>query len=140
LDKAKELDRYYEEHGELVGPLHGIPVSLKDQFHVKGLDTSMGYIGWIGTFEGQKATGKERVVESELVKELNVLGAIPTAKVRREQPSSSDLRKMRPTSLDYIGTELMGMSMKLQAGRLCTHTLTRLVKPTITSWDITSIL
>ena len=36
----------------------------------------MGYIGWIGTFEGRKGTGKERVFESELVRELRVLGAV----------------------------------------------------------------
>jgi amidase len=36
----------------------------------------MGYVGWIGTFEGKKGTGKERVFESEMVKELQNLGAI----------------------------------------------------------------
>lgn len=35
----------------------------------------MGYIGWIGTFQGKKGTGKERVFESEMVKELRSLGA-----------------------------------------------------------------
>ena len=47
-----------------IGPLHGLPVSLKDQWHIKELDTSMAYRGWIGTFEGQKGTGKEKKVES----------------------------------------------------------------------------
>ena len=28
-----------------MGPLHGLPVSLKDQFHVKDVETTMGYIG-----------------------------------------------------------------------------------------------
>ena len=41
----------------------------------------MAYIGWIGTFEGQKGTGKEKRFESELVRELYSLGAIPIAKV-----------------------------------------------------------
>jgi hypothetical protein len=27
-------------------------ISLEDQFHVKGVDTTMGYIGWINTYEG----------------------------------------------------------------------------------------
>lgn len=53
---------------------------MKDQFHVKGMETSMAYIGWIGTFEGRKGTGKEKVFESELVRELHSLGAIPIAK------------------------------------------------------------
>lgn len=36
----------------------------------------MGYIGWIGTFQGKKGTGKEKVFESEMVKELRDLGAV----------------------------------------------------------------
>lgn len=36
----------------------------------------MGYVGWIGTFEGKKGTGKEKVYESEMVRELRASGAI----------------------------------------------------------------
>lgn len=36
----------------------------------------MGYVGWIGTFQGKKDTGKEKVFESEMVRELRELGAI----------------------------------------------------------------
>ena len=36
----------------------------------------MGYVGWIGTFEGKKGTGKEKVYESEMVRELRACGAI----------------------------------------------------------------
>lgn len=36
----------------------------------------MGYVGWIGTFEGKRGTGKEKVFESEMVRELRNLGAI----------------------------------------------------------------
>lgn len=43
---------------------------------MKGVETTMGYVGWIGTFQGKKGTGKERVFESELVKELCDLGAV----------------------------------------------------------------
>ena len=45
LRDAEELDAYFEENGHPVGPLHGLPVSLKDQFHVKGVETTMGYVG-----------------------------------------------------------------------------------------------
>lgn len=76
IESAKRLDQYYSEHKKPIGPLHGLPVSLKDQFHVKGVDTHMGYVGWIGTFQGKKGTGKERVFESEMVKELRSLGAV----------------------------------------------------------------
>jgi amidase len=59
-----------------VGPLHGLPVSLKDQFHVKGVETTMGYVGWIGTFQGKKHDPRFRKEESELVRELRNLGAV----------------------------------------------------------------
>lgn len=35
LARAKELDDYYAKHKKPVGPLHGLPISLKDQFRVK---------------------------------------------------------------------------------------------------------
>jgi len=41
----------------------------------------MGYVGWIDTFEGEKGSGKERRFESQIVKDLRFLGAIPFAKV-----------------------------------------------------------
>jgi amidase len=73
LLRAGELGRYQEEHQPTIGPPHGLPVSLKDQFHVKRGNASMAYVGRIG---------KERLVESELVKELLSFGAIPMTKVR----------------------------------------------------------
>lgn len=81
LARARELDSYFEANGKLIGPLHGVPLTLKDQFHVKGLETSMAFVGWIGTFEGKKGTGKEKIFESELVRELWSLGAVPIGKV-----------------------------------------------------------
>lgn len=75
IQDAERADKYFAEHKRPIGPLHGLPVSLKDQFHVKGVDTHMGYVGWIGTFQGKKGTGKEKVHESEMVRELRSLGA-----------------------------------------------------------------
>ncbi|KAF2705077.1 acetamidase [Pleomassaria siparia CBS 279.74] len=45
LNRAEELDQYFKEHGKLVGPLHGVPMTLKDQFDVKGYDSTLGYVG-----------------------------------------------------------------------------------------------
>ncbi|KAL9004650.1 MAG: hypothetical protein Q9188_002541 [Gyalolechia gomerana] len=80
IEDARRLDEHRAKYKKPVGPLHGLPVSLKDQFHVKGVETTMGYIGWIGTFEGKKGTGREKGFESELVKELRDLGAVPYCK------------------------------------------------------------
>ncbi|KAK6846198.1 amidase [Apiospora arundinis] len=76
LADAEKLDAHFAEHGKPKGPLHGLPVSLKDQFHVKGVDTTMGYVGWIGTFQGQKEDPRSMKFESEMVRELRQLGAV----------------------------------------------------------------
>lgn len=85
LARAEELDAYFKTHQKTIGPLHGLPVSLKDQFHVKGSDTTMGYIGWIGTYEGSKDRSKLHQVDSQIVKELLKLGAVLYCKVRRRK-------------------------------------------------------
>lgn len=43
---------------------------------MKGVESTLGYVGWIGTFEGKTGTGKEKVHESEMVRELRNLGAV----------------------------------------------------------------
>ena len=75
LKEAKELDALYAQ-GKTRGPLHGLPVSLKDQFHVKDVETSMGYVGWIGTFQGKKNDKRFKTYESVMVQELRSLGAV----------------------------------------------------------------
>ncbi|CZR69322.1 related to fatty-acid amide hydrolase 1 [Phialocephala subalpina] len=44
IEDAKKLDAYFEETGKTVGPLHGLPMTFKECFHVKGYDYSNGYI------------------------------------------------------------------------------------------------
>ena len=46
IARAKELDAYMDENDATVGPLHGVPISVKDHIKVKGKDTSTGYIAW----------------------------------------------------------------------------------------------
>ncbi|OJJ02481.1 hypothetical protein ASPVEDRAFT_62508 [Aspergillus versicolor CBS 583.65] len=48
LARAQYLDDYMAEHKKPIGPLHGLPISLKDQVRIKGLETTMGYATWIG--------------------------------------------------------------------------------------------
>ncbi|MCJ1270630.1 hypothetical protein MMC22_010527 [Lobaria immixta] len=81
LYRTKELDEYYKLHGSTMGPLHGLPISLKDQYHVKDTDTTMGYVGWIGNYEGDKNPEKVHKVESQIIEELLSLGAVLYCKV-----------------------------------------------------------
>ncbi|KAL9637638.1 MAG: hypothetical protein Q9164_002071 [Protoblastenia rupestris] len=89
IEDAKKFDRQYAEKKVPIGPLHGLPVSLKDQFHFIGVETSMGYTGWINTFMGQKGTGQEEIFESEMIKELQALGAVLYCKSSVSHPLMS---------------------------------------------------
>ena len=42
LERAAELDDHLKKTGKVVGPFHGLPVSLKDQLRIKRLETTMG--------------------------------------------------------------------------------------------------
>ena len=49
LERAHYLDDYYKSSGgKTLGSLHGVPISFKDQFNIKGVETAMGYIGYLG--------------------------------------------------------------------------------------------
>ncbi|KAJ3547071.1 hypothetical protein NM208_g1692 [Fusarium decemcellulare] len=47
LERARWLDDCYEKEGKTVGILHGLPVSLKDCFNIKGIPTTSGLASWI---------------------------------------------------------------------------------------------
>lgn len=46
IQRAKELDEHFAATGKTLGPLHGLPVSLKDCFNVRGYPTSVGFTAW----------------------------------------------------------------------------------------------
>jgi Asp-tRNA(Asn)/Glu-tRNA(Gln) amidotransferase A subunit family amidase len=80
LERAKELDDYLNREGRPVGPLHGLPVSVKDSFDIKGVDSSVG----IASLCFQPATAN-----SPLVDLLLSLGCIIIAKTNIPQTLSS---------------------------------------------------
>ncbi|KIX96407.1 uncharacterized protein Z520_07673 [Fonsecaea multimorphosa CBS 102226] len=47
LERAKYLDEYLEREGKPMGPLHGMPISLKDSFNLKGTYSTIGYVSFI---------------------------------------------------------------------------------------------
>ncbi|RSH92487.1 hypothetical protein EHS25_008903 [Saitozyma podzolica] len=68
IERAKELDEHYAKTGKTVGPLHGLPVSLKDQIEIKGTDFTMSYVGWVG-----KVAEHDAVIAELLLKQGAVL-------------------------------------------------------------------
>ncbi|GKZ30978.1 hypothetical protein AbraIFM66950_010803 [Aspergillus brasiliensis] len=47
LARAKELDDYFQSTGKVRGPLHGLPISLKDGFNVAGVPSTIGFTAFI---------------------------------------------------------------------------------------------
>ncbi|MBR6736697.1 MAG: amidase, partial [Oscillospiraceae bacterium] len=50
LEEADACDAYLKEHGEFNGPLHGIPVMLKDNCNTTDMPTTAGSValkGWV---------------------------------------------------------------------------------------------
>jgi amidase len=43
IARAKQLDQHVQKTGKPMGPLHGLPISLKDSFKFIGKDASIGY-------------------------------------------------------------------------------------------------
>ncbi|KAG1747918.1 general amidase [Suillus paluster] len=63
LARAAELDDHLKKTGKIVGPLHGLPISLKDQICIKGLETIMGYASWIGKYADKNAVLVDVLIE-----------------------------------------------------------------------------
>ncbi|KAJ5996301.1 hypothetical protein N7499_007384 [Penicillium canescens] len=68
LERAKYLDEYLQREGRPIGPLHGLPISLKDSFCVEGTQSTVGYVALLKE-EPSKTN-------SALVKMLLKLGAV----------------------------------------------------------------
>ncbi|KAJ5578465.1 uncharacterized protein N7459_007429 [Penicillium hispanicum] len=74
--RARELDDHLERTGSPVGPLHGLPVSVKDTFNVEGVDSSIGL---------SSLAFKPARSNAALVDLLQSLGAIVIAKTNIPQ-------------------------------------------------------
>ncbi|KAJ5086509.1 hypothetical protein NUU61_007816 [Penicillium alfredii] len=48
LEAARHADAHLAKTGKTLGPLHGLPVSMKDLFRIKGQDSTIGWIGLVG--------------------------------------------------------------------------------------------
>ncbi|KAJ7445802.1 amidase [Mycena galericulata] len=76
LQQAKDLDIEFASTKELRGPLHGVPISIKDQYDVAGFDSTMGY---------SNLAQKPATSDADVVKLLKAAGAIPIVKTNVPQ-------------------------------------------------------
>lgn len=71
VQRAKALDTHFHQTGQITGPLHGLPISLKDGFNVPGYPSSVGFTAWaLDPLDS----------ESSVVTTLKALGAVPYVK------------------------------------------------------------
>ncbi|OAA77156.1 Amidase [Akanthomyces lecanii RCEF 1005] len=77
LEQARQLDHILEATGTPVGPLHGVPVSIKDHYNVKGHLTTAGYI----SYGGQAVKDKD----AHIVEIMRNAGAVLYVKTNNPQ-------------------------------------------------------
>ncbi|KAF2677776.1 amidase [Lentithecium fluviatile CBS 122367] len=91
---AKSLDEHLRKTGQLVGALHGLPISLKDNFNIVGKDSTVGFTSLVDQPAAYNAT---------LVELLEKLGAVrycktnvPTAMMIAESVNNVFGRTLNP--------------------------------------------
>ncbi|RAL15698.1 putative general amidase [Aspergillus homomorphus CBS 101889] len=76
LEQAQRLDDHLQLTGQPIGPLHGLPISVKDSFHIAGVDSTTGLAG---------LAFRPATQNSPLVDLLTSLGAVIIAKTNVPQ-------------------------------------------------------
>ncbi|KAH7080113.1 amidase signature domain-containing protein [Paraphoma chrysanthemicola] len=94
IESAKALDAHLNRTDDLVGPFHGLPISLKDNFNIKGKDSTVGFTSLVNEPAEYNAT---------LVDMLEKLGAVrycktnvPTAMMIAESVNNVFGRTVNP--------------------------------------------
>lgn len=76
LERAAFLDEHYQRTGKPFGPLHGLPIALKDSLNVAGVDSTIGMTAY--AFQPEKQN-------SVIVDMLLALGAVMYVKTNIPQ-------------------------------------------------------
>lgn len=104
LQDAVRLDAYYQKNGKLVGPLHGVPMTLKDQFNVKGSDSTIGYVS---------RAFAPADTDAVIVEILKGLGAVILAKTNL--PQSIMVRRQKRSKRSCLCVS-SGVKQRIQCG------------------------
>ncbi|KAI9660313.1 MAG: hypothetical protein M1821_009663 [Bathelium mastoideum] len=59
LSRAEYLDKYLAEHGHPIGPLHGLPISVKEHLGIRGLDLNAAFV----SRRGENATQTAHILQ-----------------------------------------------------------------------------
>lgn len=102
VDDAKACDDYLSRSGQTIGPLHGLPLSAKEQIAVSGLRTNSGFVAWVKNLSAEDAN---------VVRSLKRLGAVVFARTNQSR-SPMHLE----TSNNINGATVHPMNRKLTAG------------------------
>lgn len=100
IQRAHELDDYLEENGRTVGPLHGVPISIKEHMPIAGTYSSQGCFS-------STVLDKE---DSQMVGTLRSLGAVFYCKTNQPQA----IMHLETTS--HYGRTLNPFNIHLSAG------------------------
>lgn len=104
IKQAQRLDDYQEKTGEVVGPLHGLPIAMKDNFNIKGQATTIGIVSFC--FKPEKFEE-----DSVLVQMLRDLGAVFHVK------TNVPVAMMMPETTNHVyGTTTNAHNRLLSAG------------------------
>lgn len=102
LARAAYLDDFYAQHKKPIGPLHGLPISVKEHVPMKGLDINCGFVAWVGQVSPADALILQMLWEA---------GAVFYA--RTTQPQT--LMHLE-TSSNLYGETVCGFNRKLSSG------------------------
>lgn len=105
FERAAFLDQHYEDNnGSVLGPLHGVPISLKDQVNLEGIDSAIGYVSQLN-----KPKSKDEV--SLLAKILEKAGAVFYVKTTTPMAMLA-----ASTTSNIYGSTLNTFNRKLSSG------------------------
>ncbi|KKZ60694.1 hypothetical protein EMCG_04621 [[Emmonsia] crescens] len=94
LNDAKALDAHLAATGKPIGPLHGLPISLKDNFNIIGKDSTIGFTGWVNDPATYNSIMTDLLREAGAV--LYVKTNVPTAMMIAETVNNVFGRTMNP--------------------------------------------
>lgn len=100
LTRARYLDEYLEKNGQVIGPLHGVPISIKAHIPIAGTVSNMGFL----------ATVTEDKEDSQMVKILRDQGAVFYCKTHQPQAL------MHLESTSFWGRTLNPHNINLSSG------------------------